>query len=672
MRLMKRALKQMQNLLIELTELLSSDDRLVSEGRLMKNKIVELALAVDPLLMKLLLRHQSMRRHFFTEVEGVLVFDKIKFQRFVSNKNFLPDSYTAFKNKIGLTTDDHYLANTKDVVLAWPFKDCVLEGGQDRDDAKRKEVFWNETLAPDQIDRLLAPKALVNFKRYTTKGETSLSDPASLGLSAETGLLVKGNNLLALHTLEKIYGHSVKLVYIDPPFNTESDSFQYNDTFNHSTWLTFMKNRLEIAHKLLRPDGAIFVHLDHAEAPYCKVLLDEVFDRENWLNTFTITTNDPSGFKATGKGVFSTSNQLMFYAKDKSKLKLAKQYIPTEYDSSYDKYLKNREEPYEQWQFVPVGQKVAEELGYKNQRAAKKKIGDGTFEAAVAGFAFKYAASVFRTAAINGGARSKRIETIEQSQEERGRVFVHPGEDLKDFYILNGEGILFYESRLIEIDGTKVAGKLLTDVWTDIKVTGIADEGGVKLKNGKKPERLIKRILDISTEPGDLVCDFFSGSGTTLAVAHKMGRRFIGIEQMNYVENVTVQRLRNVIAGEQSGVSVPVSWLGGGSFIYCELAKANQVFVDKISAAETQKELIVIWNEMKQTGFLSYRVDVELFTKRIADFELLDLVKKKSFLVEVLDKNMLYVPLSEIEDKTFAISEEDQALNRKFFKVSVK
>lgn len=146
----------MQNLLEELTNLLSGDDRLVSEGRLMKNKVVELALAVDPLLLRHLLASQSMKRHFFADIDGVAVFDKIKFQRFVSNKSFLPDSYTAFKNKIGLFSDSGYYADSKEVVIAWPFKDCILEGGQDRDDAKRKEVFWNETLAPDQIDRLLS------------------------------------------------------------------------------------------------------------------------------------------------------------------------------------------------------------------------------------------------------------------------------------------------------------------------------------------------------------------------------------------------------------------------------------------------------------------------------------------------------------------------------------
>lgn len=172
----------MQNLLNDLALLLAEDDRLVVEGKLLKNKVIELALNVDVSLIKLLLKSDVIKQHFFTQVDDVLVFDKIKFQQFVSNKQFLADSYTAFKNKIGLTANKDYLTDSREVVLAWPYKDCVLEGGQDKEDAKRNEVFYNETLAPDQIDRLLSPKLLTNFKRYDKNGVQELSaasQPAS-------------------------------------------------------------------------------------------------------------------------------------------------------------------------------------------------------------------------------------------------------------------------------------------------------------------------------------------------------------------------------------------------------------------------------------------------------------------------------------------------------------
>lgn len=277
----------MQNLLKDLTELLSKDDRLFSEGKLLKNKIIELALKMDAALIRHLLKSDPIKKHFFREIDGILVFDKIKFQKFVSNKEFLPDSYTAFKNKIGLVNETgDYLSESKEVVIAWPYKDCVLEGGQTKEDQKRDEIFWNETLAPDEIDRLLAPKVFTTFKKYDKDGEHKLEGNEEIDFTKEN-LIVKGNNLLALHSLYKRFARKVKLIYIDPPYNTGSDSFKYNDSFNHSTWLTFMKNRLEIAHKLLASDGSIFIQIDDFESAYLKVLMDNVFGRDNFRNQIT-------------------------------------------------------------------------------------------------------------------------------------------------------------------------------------------------------------------------------------------------------------------------------------------------------------------------------------------------------------------------------------------------
>lgn len=285
----------MQNLLEELKNLLQQDERLVVDGKLLKNKIIESALKLDADLIKLLLKSETIKKHFFEEVGGVLVFDKIKFQKFVSNKAFLADSYTSFKNKIGLVTEnEEYLSESKEVVLAWPYKDCVLEGGMEKEDEKRDEIFYNEILAPDEIDRLLEPKVLTNFKRIDKNGEHSLFPPLKKGdkggfKTDENGnikdnLIIKGNNLLALHSLKKRFAGQVKLIYIDPPYNTGNDSFLYNDSFNHSTWLTFMKNRLLSAKKLLKNDGLIFIQIDFNEQAYLKVLCDDVFGRENFVN----------------------------------------------------------------------------------------------------------------------------------------------------------------------------------------------------------------------------------------------------------------------------------------------------------------------------------------------------------------------------------------------------
>ena len=213
----------MQNLSEDLRKLLSHDQRFVMNDNLLKNKVVECALKLDEDLIALLLTGDTIKSHFFTKVGEVLVFDKIKFQKFVSNKQFLPDSYTTFKNKIGLTVEDNYLAENKAVSLSWAYKDCVLEGGQSKEEQKNNEIFWNEILAPDEIDKLFAPKVFTGFKRYTVEGEEEVND-----ITANDNLIIKGNNLIALHSLAKIKSISgnVKLIYIDPPYNTGNDSFK--------------------------------------------------------------------------------------------------------------------------------------------------------------------------------------------------------------------------------------------------------------------------------------------------------------------------------------------------------------------------------------------------------------------------------------------------------------
>ena len=277
----------------ELEQLLRNESAYCSEdGILLKNAIVEAALALRPSLIKLLLSHDGLKRNFFTEIDGVLVFDKIKFQKFVMNKRFLPDSYTSFKNKIGLTTEDgDFISDSREVVLSWPYKDCVLEGGQTKEDAKRNEVFWNEILAPDEINRLTEPKALSKFQPI----DPTKSNIESLFIT--DNMIIKGNNLLALFSLKRVYQGKVNLIYIDPPFNTGGDSFGYNDKFNHSTWLTFMRTRLKVAKELLAPNGSILVHLDWNEVHYCKVLMDEIFGINNFRNEIIWCYNGPGSPK---------------------------------------------------------------------------------------------------------------------------------------------------------------------------------------------------------------------------------------------------------------------------------------------------------------------------------------------------------------------------------------
>ena len=264
----------------ELERLLAQNDTFMVEGVLNKNKLAELARQYNPELLNILMRDEKISNHFFSKLEtGILVFKKDVFLQFLNNKEFLPDSFTAYKTKIGLATGEKYLSENNDVVLNFPYKDCILEGGQTKDDAKRQEIFFNETLAPTEINRLLDDKVLTNFKRYDETGEHNVEE-----IKDTDNLIIKGNNLIVLHSLKKRFAGKVKLIYIDPPYNTGNDSFNYNDSFNHSTWLIFMKNRLEVARELLSDDGLIFVQCDDNEQAYLKVLMDEVFSRNNFIS----------------------------------------------------------------------------------------------------------------------------------------------------------------------------------------------------------------------------------------------------------------------------------------------------------------------------------------------------------------------------------------------------
>lgn len=397
--------------------------------------------------------------------------------------------------------------------------------------------------------------------------------------SETENMLIHGDNLLALKALESKYAGQVKCIYIDPPFNTgtrinaDGEEIGYNDNLEHSIWLSLIRSRLQYLKVLMRDDGVIFVHLDDKEAAYCKVLLDEVFGRKNYINTIVMTTNDPSGFKSTSNKIFSTANYLFVYAKNSEKLNLKKIYIEKDYDTAYSKIILNINENYKNWKIQNLRDYVCIKNGFDDYKDAKKSISKELVDIWVKNYALNNPEQIIRTAAIGGGARKKRNETIEMSKNNRNEVFVHPNEDIDNFYIINGEQILFYKDRFKLIDGKSKPSQSLTDVWTDISWTGIAKEGNVIFKNSKKPEHLISRIINLATEDNDYVLDSFLGSATTVAVAHKMNRRWIGIEMANHAYTHCKVRLDKVIDGsDQGGISKSVNWNGGGGYKFYELA----------------------------------------------------------------------------------------------------
>ncbi len=572
-------------------EVLKSDERFFTEdGVLLRNAVYEAAMQMDAKLIKALYENEQTKERFFTDVDGIAVFDKVGFGWVINNRQFLPDSYTRFRNKIGLVNSKgDFIASSGDVELVFPYKDCVLEGGQTKEDQKRTEIFYNETLAPDEVDRLLYPKVFTNAKRYTTQGvEKGVTE-----FSENDNLIIKGNNLLAISSLLSRYEGKIKLIYIDPPFNTGSDSFNYNDKFSRSTWLTFMKNRLAIARRLLTRDGNIFIHIDVNQSHYLKVLADDVFGENNFVEELIWAYGSPSGGRAATPKPVNIHDYILHYCVDYNCRKQNRVYVPYS-----EKYIKD-------W--------------------------------------FKYTDE-------NG----RRYQRRQRGKDENGNAI--------------------WEKQYLD----ESKGVPLSTVWTDIlqvyadprayKEGNTSDVEVIKdFSGGQKPEELIKRIIEMSTDERDIVLDFHLGTGTTAATAHKLNRKYIGIEQIQSQIDIILNRLSKVICGETAGISRQVNWQGGGSFVYCELAKLNQCYVDAVEKAKTDSELSSLLSEILKTGFISYKVNPKEIAENADDFNALSITDKKRFLMELLDKNQLYVNLCDIDDETFNISDEDKAFTKSFY-----
>ena len=643
-------------------EVLKQDTRFFTEdGILLKNAVYEAAMQMDENLISILLANKITKAQFFKEVAGVVVFDKIAFGWVVSNKEFLPDSYTRFKNKIGLANERGELLSSKgNVELVFPYKDCVLAGGQTKDDQKRTEVFYNTALSPDEIDRLLFPKVFINAKKYTINGMENAK------FNVNDNLVVKGNNLLTLASLSRCYEGKIQCIYIDVPYNTGNDSFGYNDRFNHSSWLTFIKNRLDFSHKLLKPSGTIAISVDNYELGYLLVLLDEIFGKENRKNIITVKRGSVTGAKVINPGVVNVAEYVVIYAKESAQWKPNRVYCAKGYDDRYNVWINNRDKHYSEWTFSTVLEKWAETEGVKKSQL-KKKYGD-LYKEKLNEFVIDNAHNIGRWAALDMNSVSEEARKLKkESLSSPETVYYLPREDANDYYIKNGNTLLFATDRIMTIDGVTTFSQPISDIWDDVLPNDLHIEGNVEFKKGKKPEKLISRILELCTNEGDLVLDFFAGSGTTGAVAMKMNRKFILCEQMDYIQDITCQRLIQTIMHDSRGISSEVNWQGGGSFVYCELANANQNFVDEIQSASSLYEIKDIYLRIIETGFISSKVNPRNINDNVEDFYALSLEDQKCFLMELLDKNLLYVNYCDIDDEEYAISDEDKEFTRNFY-----
>jgi adenine-specific DNA-methyltransferase len=385
--------------------------------------------------------------------------------------------------------------------------------------------------------------------------------------------LIFGDNLLALKALEQEFSGKVKCVYIDPPFNTQQAFEHYDDGYEHSIWLGLIRDRAEALRRLMSDDGTLFVHIDDNELGYLIVLLDEVFGRANRVSVVSFKQGSATGHKSINPGVVSTTNFILIYAKNKSVWTPNRVFTArVERDKRYGQYIENYEEPFETWRFITLASAFAASLNLP-ERGIKKTLGD-EYEEKIASFVIQNAGRVIQLArpdysAVSSAAR----EMIDASRADPSLVMKLGREGYSDMYFIGGQRILFYSDKLKLIDGEYVAGEALTSLWDDILSNNLHNEGGVEFPKGKKPEALIKRCFDLATKPGDIVLDSFAGSGTTGAVAHKMGRRWIMVELGEHCHTHVIPRIKKVIDGEdQGGISKAMSWQGGGGFRYYSLA----------------------------------------------------------------------------------------------------
>lgn len=641
----------------ELEQLLMGQPEYLIDRKLNKNRLSELARKYDAKLLSLLMSNSLVKEQFFVTIvvnsEQTYVFQLEKFLQFLNNKEFLPDSFTAYKTKIGLATPDgRYLSENHDVVLNFPYKDCVLEGGQTKDDAKRQEVFFNETLAPTEINRLLDKKVLTNFKRYDSDGEQEVDE-----LKDTDNLIIKGNNLIALHSLKKRFAGKVKLIYLDPPYNTGSDSFGYNDSFNRSTWLIFMKNRLNVAQELLSDDGMIVVQISFHEFPYLRVLMDEIFSEARHKMDLNVLVRHPERSLTGDKEFNDVVEYALIYSKNKD-VKLPKQKIKkTISDYQYDFELPDCPHQVlslggkEVKVYLPETVKIVKRDGHENGRKSmsirgsiREKNSSGRFYVAnLESLVGKYPeGTIFTVPDMGDDIFSYRIFELPKNGNKNG--FYYPGKPVgNDFTLKPYPNFVDFVSQYNTVNS----------------------EGDISFRNGKKPESYIKYYVDMFTEKGDIVLDYHLGSGTTAAVAHKMNRQYIGIEQMDYIKTVSVERLKKVIDGEQGGISKDVNWHGGGSFVYAELKNDAQDFKDAIVEATSTEQLLELFETAKKSSFLSYRVNPKKLKSE--EFKELSFAEQKKLLSEIIDKNNLYVNYADIDDVDYHISEHDKKLNRQFY-----
>lgn len=652
------------NIMNKVVDVLISNMKYVAEdGTLLKAKVYSDVMTMNSELLSLLASHTEIKNTFFKKIGDILIFDKQEFAWLLDSKEFLPDSYTSYANKIGLSSNRKYISAKNDVVLDFPYKDCYLEGGQDKEDQKRDEIFYHELIAHDEITNMLEPKVFTKAKKYVTKAAKDLSGESVKGstevvvenditLDEDDNLIIKGNNLIALSSLLKRFEGKVKLIYIDPPYNTGGDAniFTYNNTFNHSTWLTFMKNRLELSKEFLKPDGFIAIAIDHFELFYLGVLTDEVFGRENRVGIITVV-HKPEG-RNQEKFISSSNEFMLIYAKDKSKANFNE--VIFDQEKIKDFKYKDNYDYYKLMDYIRFGG------GDHNLRKNKPHfyypiyVDSSTLEVSL-----EYKPDSVAVYPIRDDGQERTWKTKKETFAEK----------LKDNRIIatkNVDGKITVCEKYYKSEN----GQLIKSHWIDKRYNAI--HSGTRLlekllgrKDFSYPKSLylVKDTIAIMTSKDDIIMDFFAGSGTTghatllLNKEDEGERKFILIEQLEEHIKICCERINKVL--EQEDLD--------SSYVYFELKESGQALINKINQS-SEKDI----DEIKEIIYSDERIIPYITTKELEEsdssFNCLSLEDKKKVLIELINKNKLYVNLSDIEDIDENISITDKHFTNSFYR----
>lgn len=626
------------------------DSKYIIDGIINKNQVIRDLDQYDAELVAEILTNEELKKRFTLNVADATVIKVNDFIEVFEQDEYWQDSYTKYSKKIGLTINRKFLDEASEVVLDFPYKDTVLKASMskednDQDDLKPEEPFLNEVIARDEIDILLSEKVFVNAKKYSNKGFEETSS-----ISDEDNLILKGNNLLGLYSIRERFTKKIKMIYLDVPYffkkKIAEDSFKYNSNFRMSTWLVFLKNRLEIAKELLSEDGSIWINISDDGMHYLKVLADSIFGSESFVGTIPRKTRDgksdvPFNFSQDFDWLLVYTNGLESDAIVGRKVE--RKYIMTDdfpnrswrvADLTSQRTIIERPNS----NYVMVNPKTNKEYPVNPKRswAIPKENFQYYYEKGAIGFPDDY--------------------DFMRGEKPFRRVF-------KDEDDAKAKPTAVYSDLLLR--------EFVTTVLTKAKNKAGNDEIDALFGRDEfdyaKPENLLKTIIDVATKENDLVLDFFMGSATTQAVAMKMNRRFIGIEQMDYINTVSVPRLQKVIEGEQGGISKDVNWQGGGSFVYAELMEKNTGFIKEIINSQNVIELQVIFKRMMETADFDFRVNLAEIQKDDLWQQSLD--DQKRILIKVIDKNQLYYNYSEIDDENVRdlISDNDYAFNKSFY-----